>query len=89
MRKTLKLSSGAGESGSKKGKRGYGGAYGGVWRSLRFAGARRRRGRFCVGAFGRNPASVTVKMFSYLIYFVKRYIYKFYIFNAICKNNAA
>jgi hypothetical protein len=25
-------------------------------------------GRFCVGAFGRNLASVTVKMFSYSVY---------------------
>jgi hypothetical protein len=26
-------------------------------------------GRFCVGAFGRNLASVAVKLFPYLIYF--------------------
>jgi hypothetical protein len=25
--------------------------------------------QFCVGAFGRNLASVAIKMFSYLIYF--------------------
>jgi hypothetical protein len=36
--KKLKLSSDGGNSGSKKCKRGYGGAYGGVWRSLRLAG---------------------------------------------------
>jgi hypothetical protein len=35
MRKILKLSPDGGDSGSKKCKRGYGGAYGGVWRSLR------------------------------------------------------
>jgi hypothetical protein len=38
MRKKLKLSSDGGDSGSKKCERGYGGAYGGVWRSLRLAG---------------------------------------------------
>jgi hypothetical protein len=27
-------------------------------------------GRFCVGAFGRNLASVAVKMFPHLIYFL-------------------
>jgi hypothetical protein len=37
MRKKLKLSSDGGDSGTKKYKRGYGGAYGGVWRSLRLA----------------------------------------------------
>jgi hypothetical protein len=34
MRKKFKLSSDSGDYGSKKCKRGYGGAYGGVWRSL-------------------------------------------------------
>jgi hypothetical protein len=34
----LKLISDGGDSGSKKCKRGYGGACGGVWRSLRLAG---------------------------------------------------
>jgi hypothetical protein len=38
MRKKLKLSSDGGDSGSKKCKRGYDGAYGGIWRSLRLAG---------------------------------------------------
>jgi hypothetical protein len=36
-------------------------------------------GRFCAGAFGRNLASVAVKMFSHLIYFTK----KFYIFFSV------
>jgi hypothetical protein len=36
--KKLKLSSDGGDPGSKKCKRGYGGACGGVWRSLRMAG---------------------------------------------------
>jgi hypothetical protein len=38
MRKKLKLISDDGVSGGKKCKRGYCGAYGGVWRSLRLAG---------------------------------------------------
>jgi hypothetical protein len=42
---------------------------------------------FCVGAFGRNLASVTVKMFSHSIQFIKIF-YKFCTFNAICKDNA-
>jgi hypothetical protein len=33
-----KLSSDSGDSGKRRCKRGYGGAYGGVWRSLRLAG---------------------------------------------------
>jgi hypothetical protein len=32
------------------------------------------RGRFCVGEFGRNLASVAVKMFSHLIYFTKKFL---------------
>jgi hypothetical protein len=38
MRKKLKLSFDDGDSGSKKCKRGCGGAYDGIWRSLRLAG---------------------------------------------------
>jgi hypothetical protein len=38
MQKTSKLSSEGGDSGSKKRKRGYGGACGGIWRSLHLAG---------------------------------------------------
>jgi hypothetical protein len=38
MREKLKLSFDGGNSGSKKCKRGYGGAYDGVWRSLLLAG---------------------------------------------------
>jgi hypothetical protein len=49
--KKLKLSSDGGDSGRKKCKRSYGGACGGVWRSLESGD------RFCVGAFGRNQAS--------------------------------
>jgi hypothetical protein len=42
---------------------------------------------FAFGAFGRNLASVAVKMFSHLIYFIKKF-YKFCTFNVICKDNA-
>jgi hypothetical protein len=45
-------------------------------------------GRFCVGAFGRNLASVVVKMFLHLIYIIMTF-YKFCILNAVCKDNAA
>jgi hypothetical protein len=82
MRMKLKLSFDGGESGSKKCKRGYGGAYGGVWRSLESGG------RFCVRAFGKNLTSVAEKMFTHLIYFLKKF-YKFCTFNAIFKENDA
>jgi hypothetical protein len=72
-----KLSSDIGDSGSRKFKRGYGGACGGVWRSLESGG------RFCVGAFGRNLASVAVKMF-----FAFKSLHTLCTFCAICKNNA-
>jgi hypothetical protein len=45
-------------------------------------------GRFCVGAFDKNVVSAAVKMFSYLIHFIKK-CYKFCIVNAICKDSAA
>jgi hypothetical protein len=45
-------------------------------------------GRFWVSAFGRNLALIAVEMFSHLIQFIKKF-YKFCIFNAICKDNAA
>jgi hypothetical protein len=53
-----------------------------------FGGSLESGGRFYVGAFGRNLASVTVKMFSHLIQFIKKF-YKFCDFNAIFKYNAA
>jgi hypothetical protein len=61
-----------------------------LWRGLAesaFGGSLGSGGRFCVGAFGRNLASVAVKMFSHLIQFIKNF-YKC-TFNAICKVNAA
>jgi hypothetical protein len=53
-----------------------------------FGGSLESGGRFCVGAFGRNLASVAVKIFSHLIYFKKKF-YKFCTFNVLCKDNAA
>jgi hypothetical protein len=47
-----------------------------------FGGSLKSGGRFCVGAFGSNLASIAVKMFSHLIYFIKTF-YKFSSFNAI------
>jgi hypothetical protein len=52
-----------------------------------FGGSLESGGRFCVGAFGRNLASVAVKMFSRLMYFLKKF-YKCCTFNAIFKDNA-
>jgi hypothetical protein len=74
MRKILKLSSDGCDSGSKKCKRASGGTNGGVWWSLRLAGVwcLESGRRFCVGAFDKNLASVAVKMFSHLIYFIKK-----------------
>jgi hypothetical protein len=90
MRKNLKLSYKWGNSGSKKCKRGYGGAHGGVWWSLRIEGvwALDSDGLFCVDEFGRNRASVAVIMFTHLIWFKKKFD-KCCNFNAIYKINAA
>jgi hypothetical protein len=63
----MKLSSDGGNSGSKKCGRGYGGACGGGLAESAFSGSTESNGGFCVGAFGRNLASVAVKMFSHLI----------------------
>jgi hypothetical protein len=86
MREYLKLCSEGGDSGSSKCKQGCGG----VWWSLHLAGVRNLESgtRFGVGVLGRNLASVTVKMFSHLIYFIKK-CYQFFTLNAICKDNAA
>jgi hypothetical protein len=45
-------------------------------------------GRFCFSAFGRNLASVTVKLFSHLIYVIMKF-YIYYTYRAICKDNPA
>jgi hypothetical protein len=44
--------------------------------------------QFSVGVCGRNLAAATVKMFSHLIYFIKK-CYKLFTFIVICKDNAA
>jgi hypothetical protein len=67
-RKHLKLSSGGGEFGSKNTNN----TMGGLAESL-FAMGMESDGRVCGGAFGRNLASVVVKMFSHLIYFLKKF----------------
>jgi hypothetical protein len=82
MRKKLKVGSNAGGAGSKKWR---------LWWGLAesaFGGSVESGGRFCIGAFGRNLASVAVKMFSHLILFVKK-CHKSCTFSAICKDNAA
>jgi hypothetical protein len=84
--KKTEISSDGGDSGSKKCKQGYGGAHGRV--ESAFGGILESGGRFCVGAFGRNLASVAVKMFSHLIYFIKKF-HTFCTFNAIFKDSAA
>jgi hypothetical protein len=47
-----------------------------------------RGSRVCAGVFGRNLASVVVKMFSHLNYLKKR-VYTFCTFDAICKVDAS
>lgn len=64
----LTLSSDGNDCDSKKCKLNYCGAYGrGVAQSA-FGGCVKCGGRFCVGAFSRNLASVTVKFLSCSIY---------------------
>jgi hypothetical protein len=78
----LKLSPHGDDLDRKKCKWGYSSTYGRVWQSLESGSW------FCVGLFGRNLASVAMKMFSHSIYFIKT-LYKSCTFNAICKENAA
>jgi hypothetical protein len=65
MRKKLKLSFDVGDSGNKKYKRGYGGTYEGVCRSLHLSGVMLLVLSWCVW---QNVASVAVRMFSLLIH---------------------
>jgi hypothetical protein len=44
-------------------------------------------GQFCIGAFGRNMASVALKLFTRLIYVISK-CYR-YTLNALCKVKAA
>jgi hypothetical protein len=52
-----------------------------------FGGSQELGGRFCVGALGRNLASVAEKMFPSFIWFIKKF-YKCSTFNTICTDNA-
>jgi hypothetical protein len=85
MLKKLKLSFDGGDSGSKKCKRGYDGAYGEVWRSLPLVGVWRSVLCWCVWQESGLSRREDV---SHLIYFIKT-CYNFCTFNAICKDNAA
>jgi hypothetical protein len=51
-----------------------------------FGGSLESGGRFCLGAFGRNLASVAVKMYSHFNFF--KTFYKFCTSSGICKDNA-
>jgi hypothetical protein len=86
-KKKTKLSSEGGNCGSKKCKRGSGGVYGGVWGSLRLAGDHTARRSICVGASGRNLASVAVKTFSHLICFINKF-HTCCTFDAMCQHKS-
>jgi hypothetical protein len=66
----------------------FGGGAGPPLAGSAFGGSPESGNRFCVGNFGRNLASIAVKMFSNVIYFMKK-LYKVCTFNAICNYNAA
>jgi hypothetical protein len=74
----LKLGRDGGDSDGKKCKRGYGGVCGGVWQSQLLAGIWTQ----AVGFVLKNLASVALKMFSHLIYFLNKF-YTFSTFSAI------
>jgi hypothetical protein len=61
MQKKFEVGINGGNSGSKKCRRGYIGAYGEVWHSVESGS------QLCVDAFCRNLASAAVKMFSLLM----------------------
>jgi hypothetical protein len=64
--------------------RGFGGVFGGGLAESEFGeNLESYRQLFCVGASRRNLASVAVKMFSRLIYFIQKFCKC--TFNAICK----
>jgi hypothetical protein len=84
----LKISPGGGDYGRRKCRRGYTCAYGEVRRNLRLTEVWRMEsgGWFCISVFGRNVASVAVKIFAKLICTIK--VYKFRVFNETWKANA-
>jgi hypothetical protein len=64
-----------------------GGIYGGYWQSLHLAGVwKLQSGSQYADLFARNLASVALKIFSHLIYFIKK-CYKFCTFNALLSLN--
>jgi hypothetical protein len=67
--KKVKLISDGGDSGIEKCKEDCVGTYGTIWWSLE-SGL-----HFCVGAFDRSLAFVTLKMFSCLIYVLKNVVH--------------
>jgi hypothetical protein len=68
----LQLSSDGGDYGSGKCKRDYGACL----EESAFSESLESGGLLCVGAFGSNLASVAVKMFSHLIYFITFFFIK-------------
>jgi hypothetical protein len=78
----IQFSSYGGDIGSKNRRQGYGGAY----CVSAFGESLKLNGWFCTAAIGRNQVSIALKIFSHLIYFIKKF-YKFCTFNAICKDN--
>jgi hypothetical protein len=77
MRENLKVS-----SDSKKCSRSYGGAYGGVWRSLRVM-----RSVLCCCVWQESGCCCSEEVFTF--YLLCKEILKVCIFNVICKDNAA
>jgi hypothetical protein len=53
-----------------------------------FGGSMQAVGHFCIVVFDKNLASFALNVVSHLIYFMNTF-YKFCIFNAIYKDNAA
>jgi hypothetical protein len=53
-----------------------------------FGGSLKAGGWFCVDAFGRNLGSITVKIVSHLMSFIKTFC-RFCSFSSLCKDNAA
>jgi hypothetical protein len=91
MREKLKFISGSGDCSSKKCKQGYGDTCSGVWWSLRLAVRSLELSQavgFVLVCLVGLLTSVVVKMFSHLIYFIKKF-YKFCTFIVICKDNVA
>jgi hypothetical protein len=71
--KKLKFSSGGDDCGTERCKQGSGGFYDGVWHSPDCVQCLESCSWFFVGASGRHLASVTAKMFSHFIYFIKKF----------------